>query len=201
MRFEGKLVQWNDERGFGFIEPLRGGDKVFVHISAFARGAATRPQVGERLSFEIDTDAKGRKQARRVVNPDALGQSAGVPAQTRRASHRAHRRSEEAPLLGRLVSMLIVLAIVGGLGWKAFQWSAAYGPGQRRAPAPLELAADATSAALAQTFRCDGRQYCSQMTSCAEATYFLRSCPGVKMDGNGDGVPCEQQWCTSAFAK
>ena len=37
------------------------------------------------------------------------------------------------------------------------------------------------------------------MTSCAEATYFLRNCPGVKMDGNHDGVPCEQQWCTGPF--
>jgi endonuclease YncB( thermonuclease family) len=45
--------------------------------------------------------------------------------------------------------------------------------------------------------RCDGRQYCSQMTSCAEARWFLANCPGVKMDGNRDGVPCEQQWCRS----
>lgn len=44
-------------------------------------------------------------------------------------------------------------------------------------------------------FSCDGRTHCSQMTSCAEATYFLQNCPGVKMDGNNDGVPCEQQWC------
>ncbi len=46
-----------------------------------------------------------------------------------------------------------------------------------------------------QKFRCDGRTYCSQMTSCAEATYFLRNCPNTKMDGNHDGVPCERQWC------
>jgi hypothetical protein len=45
------------------------------------------------------------------------------------------------------------------------------------------------------SFKCDGRQYCSQMSSCAEATYFLRNCPNVKMDGNNDGVPCEKQWC------
>lgn len=44
-------------------------------------------------------------------------------------------------------------------------------------------------------FSCDSRKYCSQMTSCAEAKYFLTSCPGVKMDGNADGIPCEQQWC------
>jgi hypothetical protein len=45
------------------------------------------------------------------------------------------------------------------------------------------------------SFTCDGRIYCSQMTSCAEANYFLSNCPGVKMDGNHDGVPCQEQWC------
>ena len=44
-------------------------------------------------------------------------------------------------------------------------------------------------------FRCDGRTRCSQMTSCAEATFFLQNCPGVKMDGDKDGIPCERQWC------
>ena len=33
-------------------------------------------------------------------------------------------------------------------------------------------------------YKCDGRTYCSQMTSCEEATFFLQNCPGVKMDGN-----------------
>ena len=47
----------------------------------------------------------------------------------------------------------------------------------------------------APSFVCDGRQHCSQMTSCAEATYFSNNCPNTKMDGNNDGVPCEQQWC------
>lgn len=46
-----------------------------------------------------------------------------------------------------------------------------------------------------QRFRCDGRTHCSQMTSCAEATYFLQNCPNTKMDGNRDGIPCERQWC------
>jgi len=44
-------------------------------------------------------------------------------------------------------------------------------------------------------FRCDGRTYCSQMRSCEEATYFIQNCPGTKMDGDRDGVPCERQWC------
>lgn len=49
--------------------------------------------------------------------------------------------------------------------------------------------------ANAQSFSCDGREHCSQMSSCAEATYFVQHCPNTKMDGNNDGVPCEQQWC------
>ena len=45
------------------------------------------------------------------------------------------------------------------------------------------------------SFKCDGRTRCSQMTSCEEATFFLKNCPNVKMDGDGDGIPCEDQWC------
>lgn len=57
--------------------------------------------------------------------------------------------------------------------------------------APVAAAATVSTAA----FRCDGRTQCSQMRSCEEARYFLSHCPGVKMDGNHDGVPCERQWC------
>ncbi len=44
-------------------------------------------------------------------------------------------------------------------------------------------------------FKCDGRRYCSEMTSCEEAMFFLNNCPNTKMDGDRDGVPCESQWC------
>ena len=35
------------------------------------------------------------------------------------------------------------------------------------------------------------------MTSCAEAKFFLASCPGVEMDADYNGIPCEQTWCVS----
>ena len=50
--------------------------------------------------------------------------------------------------------------------------------------------------AVTSGFRCDGRQHCTQMRSCDEAKYFLANCPGVKMDGDRDGFPCEEQWCS-----
>jgi len=57
--------------------------------------------------------------------------------------------------------------------------------------------ADATpeGGAKQPPFHCDGRKFCAQMTSCAEARYFLDHCPDVKLDGNHNGVPCEAQWC------
>jgi len=66
------------------------------------------------------------------------------------------------------------------------------GAGAVKDPAPTLVSA---APPAAMNFRCDGRTYCSQMTSCTEASWFLKNCPGVKMDGNRDGVPCERQWC------
>ena len=40
-------------------------------------------------------------------------------------------------------------------------------------------------------YSCDGRQYCSQMNSLAEAVFFINNCPNTKMDGDHDGRPCE----------
>jgi hypothetical protein len=50
-------------------------------------------------------------------------------------------------------------------------------------------------AAAPASFQCDGRRYCSEMRSCEEAMFFLRNCPDTRMDGDGDGIPCEDQWC------
>jgi len=46
------------------------------------------------------------------------------------------------------------------------------------------------------TFRCEPHKtYCSEMRSCAEAYFHQERCGGTEMDGDGDGIPCEQQWC------
>lgn len=65
MRFEGLIRSWDDERGFGFIEPTLGGQDIFVHIKAFPHGAA-RPSIGQRVSFEVELGPRGKKRARRA---------------------------------------------------------------------------------------------------------------------------------------
>jgi len=89
---------------------------------------------------------------------------------------------------------LVIVVILGLLGWQGYQHYQARTLKAAVLPQITALAPTVPSSAVSH-YKCDGRIYCSQMTSCEEATYFLRNCPGVKMDGNNDGVPCEQQWC------
>lgn len=49
-RFTGKLVKWNPDRGFGFVVADQGGQKLFVHVSAFPRDGQP-PVIGKSLSF------------------------------------------------------------------------------------------------------------------------------------------------------
>ena len=53
------------------------------------------------------------------------------------------------------------------------------------------IIASRSNSKRAPSYSCDGRQYCSQMTSRAEAEFFLKNCPNTKMDGDYDGIPCE----------
>ena len=56
-RRSGVLAEWNDQRGFGFVEA--GGKRTFVHISAF-EAAAGRPQAGEFVEFALGEGPDGR---------------------------------------------------------------------------------------------------------------------------------------------
>lgn len=194
MRFEGTLAKWNDDRGFGFIQPTQGGQELFAHISAFPRDGQ-RPQLHEKLSFEVSLGQDGKKKA---VAIQRLRDMAMPSTGTRRTSPQ-RARSPSTGVFGKWVALLLVCAVLGAGYWKydarqqvrasaaaAQLWDDAT-PAVRSTPTPAPL--------VSSSYRCDGRQHCSQMTSCAEATFFLKNCPTTKMDGDGDGVPCEQQWC------
>ena len=95
---------------------------------------------------------------------------------------------------------LIVLLLIASLGWYGYgkyqQATRQTQPEQAFSPElPTERPATRPERPTGKSYTCDGRTYCSQMTSCEEATWFLRNCPGTKMEGNNDGIPCERQWC------
>ena len=201
MRYDGSLKKWNAERGFGFIVADDGGHELFAHISAFPRDGQL-PTPGERLSFEVEPDRDGKKRAVRVLRAGI------VPAGRAHTVNRSFRlsRTGHAQRKTGLGSKLMVLAIVAALGWYGYSKYAKYeikipsAPQSAFAPAALAMRAE-PALSSPSGFQCDGRKHCSQMTSCKEAKVFLKNCPGMEMDGNHDGVPCEQQWCTHPFAE
>ena len=65
MRVKGKISSWNDIKGYGFVEPVGGGKRVFVHIKAFA-SQGRRPTVNDVVHYALSTDKQGRSCATRV---------------------------------------------------------------------------------------------------------------------------------------
>lgn len=185
MRTHGTLTKWNDERGFGFILPVQGTKEVFVHISAFPRDG-TRPHVGELVSFDLEAGEDGGKRAMHVSRPGSRQRPPRREPTTRhRHPSRLGSRVREA------IVVVMLVGVVAAFGYTRWH-SKPSGPAM-----PIEHD-ESTLIGPEPTFSCDGRTMCSQMRSCAEATYFLKHCPGTKMDGNHDGVPCEQQWCSGS---
>ncbi|MBE9067391.1 DUF1294 domain-containing protein [Leptolyngbya cf. ectocarpi LEGE 11479] len=56
---QGKLISWQDERGFGFIRPVSGDKKVFIHVSEL-KGSTRRPQQGDMICYRTTVDEEGR---------------------------------------------------------------------------------------------------------------------------------------------
>lgn len=88
-------------------------------------------------------------------------------------------------MLVRTLSLLVVSAsILCLLECKTVDLSQ---PDQTGTPTPTPI--DTTK------FTCSGKSSCSAMTSCPEAQFYLKNCPFATIDGDGDGIPCEDQWC------
>ena len=84
MRYQGKITDWKDDKGFGFVTPNGGGQRVFIHIKSFSK-REQRPVGNERVTYELTHDAKSRPQARRAafvgrrVTPARQSGQAGPP--------------------------------------------------------------------------------------------------------------------------
>lgn len=57
----GKVKWFNDQKGFGFIQPEDGGQDVFVHISAVQRSGLQGLQENQQVSYELFTDERRGK--------------------------------------------------------------------------------------------------------------------------------------------
>ena len=116
MRHQGRIANWNDERGFGFISPSEGDDSVFVHISSLPR-SDRRPSVNEAVSYTLAFDSHGRPQAndvRFIVGPHSASPIRQIP------------RSGIAVPIAFAMSFLVALAALAAVGWLEVYWLALY---------------------------------------------------------------------------
>ena len=227
MRYTGKLKKWNTERGFGFILADDGGQDIFVHVTSFPRDGRL-PTEGEVLSFEVEPDRNGKRSAVRVHRAGSTAPQ--MQTASLRLARSPNRNSGSSHFAKALIGVLLVVGL-GLFAYSRYLRQVAPiqlpvpAYVEEPTPAPLPVPLPVHSPAVvpapvfakdplpqpipvpkavqssAQNFQCDGRKHCSQMTSCGEAKFFLRNCPDVRMDGNHDGIPCEQQWCTSSFSQ
>lgn len=79
MRYQGRLSDWNDDKGYGFVTPNGGGERAFVHIKAFER-SGRRPREGELISYVAERDARGRCNATRIRLAATRASAARAPA-------------------------------------------------------------------------------------------------------------------------
>ena len=60
---KGTLKLFNNQKGFGFIQPEDGGKDVFVHISAVERAGMSKLNEGQKVSFDVVADRRTGKSA------------------------------------------------------------------------------------------------------------------------------------------
>ncbi|MFM9834659.1 MAG: cold shock domain-containing protein [Methylophilaceae bacterium] len=187
MQQQGKIVKWFDDKGFGFIAQDGTNEQIFVHISVFEKGQL-RPNIGEVVSYEVANDIKKGLQAYKV-------KYANRPSTQSRYSEKAYKLNNRVNLFKWIciVALLLISPYlykkVSFPKWQETQEQQGLKesqPAQHKQVVPISNN---------QSFQCAGKTRCTEMSSCEEAKFYLNNCPGTIADGDGDGIPCEDQWC------
>ena len=177
--YQGQLKSWNEDRGFGFISSQQLETDVFLHISTL-KHMKRPPKQGDVIYFETTKQDNGKLKATNC-------RIQGVPFKEQRTKRRGNNR-----LSFKLSVLLIVLVV-------AFIYQRVIDSPNDSLPTPTLNLEDFTTPSAEfkhkTQYRCESKQHCSQMRSCEEAEFYIANCPNTKMDGDGDGIPCERQWC------
>ena len=196
---KGKLVRWNDEKGFGFVRVEHENRDVFIHISAL-KNMGRRPVVGDVIYFDILVGIDGKDRA---VNASIDGvksvlystESLALTPKEKNIKAANHRGTHRKPFLNRYQQKNKVKTVY----WLIMAMFVVIVFGYDRLSDKLQLInyrpATLTNQLKRPSFQCQGKTRCTEMSSCEEAMFYLNNCPGTEMDGDRDGIPCEQQWC------
>ena len=174
MRFQGKIKEWKDDKGFGFVAPNGGGRDIFLHISGFS-ARHRRPRIGDLVTYEITETEPNRPRA---TNARFVHRPQTSPAANR-------------PSVFFMLVTGVALAFAGHIAYVRLS-----NPNSSVSASVYKVFFAQSALRNEHEFQCTPKKtYCSEMTSCSEAFFFQERCGGTKMDGDRDGIPCEQQWC------
>lgn len=102
----GKIAQWKDDKGFGFIVSDDGDKRIFFHISA-VKTRGRRPQAGDSVLYETMSDSQGRLRAKAVVIEGV------VSTPTTYGEKHIHTEPPKKDALDFLSIILIIVALAG----------------------------------------------------------------------------------------
>ena len=107
--FVGKIVRWQDDKGFGFITSVELGQEVFFHISEY-RARNKRPCVGDSVMFVLSNNSQGKWQAQQVQEWHFV--------QQQQQRHKQRQQQQANFVAKQHLTVLAVVLIYGGLlGW------------------------------------------------------------------------------------
>jgi len=175
----GTIIKWNDEKGYGFIETSSPTQSVFVHYTAFGR-IPRRPMVGDFVFIQQMQDDNGKKKAvKAIIQGVSPLSEPSRPSRTDNSSQKS------------LGSFMLVAAILIGISMWIYKKNQSPHSSDSASGLSTESSPVATQA---EQFTCAGKRHCGEMTSKAEAQFYLNNCPHEGMDGDGDGSACERQF-------
>ena len=161
------------DSGGRFIRRFRGPFQ-FLHIRAVS-DRRSRPSVGMLVTYEIGSASDGRPRAQdvRYVGPSSNAGTGRL------------RLAVPAVLFSALLLALVYLL-----------WVRLSHPNSTIASSAYKILFAREALRSNAHFQCmPEKSSCSAMTSCAEAFFHQEACGVPGMDGDGDGIPCERQWC------
>ena len=168
------IVQWNDQKGFGFA--TANGVKYFVHVSALGRPSRF-PRVGDTIV--VNTFGKGEKGPR-----IEKGELEGVPSQEKSHIHQKYfeRPRTNRPVRDFMRALCVVLALIAG----AYTLVDKLGPSSRQSGAVAtqtnEVAAQYTSKDEVARFICDNGYLPSNYVNKNEGIRMYESKTGKRFE-------------------
>ncbi len=109
MRDQGRLVEWFDDKGYGFIQPEDGSKgRVFLHIKDFAR-PGPRPILGCALEYLVQLDGQGRYKAKQVTYLKA------AQTQKNTAKPKPTHSKNQAKMQPMQIGIIIYIIVLAGL--------------------------------------------------------------------------------------